>query len=157
MKFKTCSFLSEAEKLEILELWNSEYPEKLAYKSKNEFDAYLQNLTEQSHILLIDADKKIKGWYFDFKRANEKWFAIILNSSMQGRGFGTKILKLAKQKEKELNGWVIDHHTDKKKNGTFYSSPLNFYLKNGFEKLSEDRLEHNKISAVKIRWKKKTG
>lgn len=154
MEFKTCSFLSDSEKLEILELWNNEYPEKLAYKSKEEFNEYLKNLAEQSHIILIDSDKKIKGWYVDFKRDHQKWFAILLNSKIQGKGIGTKILELAKQKENELYGWVIDNNSQKKKNGTFYKSPLNFYLKNGFEIIAEDRLELDKISAVKIRWKK---
>ena len=154
MEFISRSSLSESEKLEIFELWNNEYPEKLTYKSKKEFDEYLKNLTEQSHILLFDIDKKIKGWYFDFKRDNEKWFAIILDSKIHRKGFGTKLLELAKQKEFELNGWVIDHDRDRKRNGDFYNSPLKFYLKNGFKKLITDRLESDKISAIKIRWKR---
>jgi len=149
-----CSILSETEKLEILELWNNEYPEKLSYKSKREFDDYLNNLNEQSHILLIDSDRKIKGWYFDFIRDHRKWFAIILDSKIHGNGFGTQILNMAKEKESELNGWVIDHNRDKKRNGEFYKSPLKFYLKNGFKKLSKNRLELDKISAVKIKWTK---
>lgn len=154
MEFIMCSSLSQSNKLEILEIWNNEYPEKLSYKSKDEFDDYLKNLTEPSHILLIDSDKKIKGWYSDFKRDNEKWFVLILSSHIHGNGYGTKILEMAKQKENELNGWVIDHSMDKKKNGAIYNSPLSFYLKNGFEKLPEDRLELEKIFAVKIRWRK---
>lgn len=155
MKLLRCSSLSKTDKLEILKLWNNEYPEKLSYNSKNEFNEYLDNLTEQSHILIIDSNKKIKGWYFDFKRNNEKWFAIILDEKIQGKGIGTKILELVKQKETELNGWVIDHPMEKKKNGDFYRSPLNFYLKNGFEKLTSNRLELDKISAVKIKWTNK--
>ena len=154
MEFIKRSSLSVSEKLEVFELWNNEYPEKLSYKEKGEFDTYLKNLMEQSHILLVDIDKKIKGWYFDFKRENEKWFAIILDSEIHGKGLGTKILELAKEKENELNGWVIDHNRDKKKNGELYNSPLNFYLKNGFEKSVIDRLELKNISAVKIKWKK---
>ncbi len=154
MEFVKCSTLSISERLEIFELWNNEYPEKLSYKSTREFDKYLGNLTEQSHILLIDVDRKIKGWYFDFIRDNGKWFAIILDSKIHLKGFGTKILSLAKEKEIELNGWVIDHNRDKRRNGEYYKSPLSFYLKNGFEKLSESRLELGKISAVKIKWKK---
>ena len=154
MEFIKRSSLSVSEKLEVFELWNNEYPEKLSYKEKGEFDTYLKNLMEQSHILLVDIDKKIKGWYFDFKRENEKWFAIILDSEIQGKGLGTKILELAKEKENELNGWVIDHNRDKKKNGELYNSPLNFYLKNGFEKSVIDRLELKNISAVKIKWRK---
>mgnify|MGYP005989102131 FL=1 len=154
MELIKCSSLSESEKIEIFDLWNNEYPEKLSYKSKKEFDKYLKSLSEQSHIILIDTNKKIKGWYFDFNRENEKWFAIILDSKIQGKGFGSKMLIHAKQKENELNGWVIDHNTDKKKNGEFYKSPLSFYLKNGFKKLTTNRLELDKISAVKIKWKK---
>ncbi len=154
MEFIKRSSLSVSEKLEVFELWNNEYPEKLSYKEKGEFDTYLKALKEQSHILLVDINKKIKSWYFDFKRENEKWFAIILDSEIQGKGLGTKILELAKEKENELNGWVIDHNRDKKRNGELYNSPLNFYLKNGFEKSVIDRLELKNISAVKIKWRK---
>ncbi|WP_422081173.1 GNAT family N-acetyltransferase [Ulvibacterium sp.] len=149
-----CSSLSESEKLEILELWNREYPEKLAYGSKEEFDDYLKKGIGQSHILLIDPNRRIKGWYFDFIREDEKWFVLILDSKIHGKGLGTQMLELAQQKENELNGWVIDHDRDKKRSGEIYRSPLNFYLKNGFEKLTKNRLELDKISAVKIRWRK---
>lgn len=99
-------------------------------------------------------NNSIGGWYFDFVREQEKWFAIILDSSLQGKGFGTKLLNMAKEKEPELNGWVIDRDTDRKRNGDLYRSPLPFYLKNGFEKISDTRLELEKISAVKITWRK---
>jgi len=154
MEFIERSSLSESEKLEIFELWNNEYPENLFYKSKEEFDEYLKNLTDQSHILMVDNNGKVKGWYFDFKRDNAKWFAIILDSSVQGKGFGTKILERIKRRERELNGWVIDHNIYKKINGDSYISPLHFYLKNGFQELKTDRLELDKLSAVKIRWRK---
>nr|WP_299383089.1 GNAT family N-acetyltransferase [Allomuricauda sp.] len=154
MEFITRSSLSVSEKMQVLDLWNNEYPEKLGYSSIEAFDKYLDTLTNVSHLLLIDPDKKIKGWYFDFDRDNEKWFALILDSKMQGKGIGTKILERAKQKENELNGWVIDHDRDKKNNGAPYNSPLNFYLKNGFEKMAAHRLESDHISAIKIRWSK---
>jgi GNAT superfamily N-acetyltransferase len=146
--------LSKTDKKEILKLWNNEYPEKLNYQTLSEFENYLENLAEQSHILMKSENQRIKGWYFDFIREKEKWFAIILDSKFHGKGLGTKILNLAKEKESELNGRVIDHKRDKKKNGEAYISPLNFYLKNGFKQLSENRLEMEKISAVHIKWKK---
>ena len=118
--------LSKNDKKEILNLWNSEYPEKLNYQTLSEFEKYLEDLTEQSHILMISQNQSIKGWYFDFIRDQEKWFALILDSKFQGKGFGSKILKLAKEKESELNGWVIDHNRDKKKNGEAYISPFKF-------------------------------
>ena len=59
-----------------------------------------------------------------------------------------------KQVEPILNGWVIDHNNDKKINGLTYFSPLKFYEKCGFEIQTDNRLELDKISAVKIKWVK---
>jgi GNAT superfamily N-acetyltransferase len=154
MEFIQLTRLSKNQKKEILNLWNNEYPEKLNYQTLTDFDEYLKNLKKQSHILMIDENQMVKGWYFDFNRGKEKWFAIILDTKIHGKGFGTKMLNLAKEKETELNGWVIDHNNDIKKNGNKYKTPLEFYLKNGFEKLTENRLELEKISAVKIKWTK---
>ncbi len=154
MKFIQSKEPSKAEKEELLELWNNEYPKKLNYKTIPEFENYLKNLYQPSHILVKDDNQKIIGWYFDFIRENEKWFAILLSSDVQQKGLGSKILNLAKDKETELNGWVIDHNNDKKKNGEVYESPMLFYLKNDFKKVTKKRLETKKISAVKIQWKK---
>ena len=152
MEFIRTTKLSKDWKAEILELWNKEYPKKLKYKSLLDFENYLEILTDQSHIVMIDENQNIKGWYFDFIREEEKWFAILLDSNIQGQGFGTQLLNLAKEGASELNAWVIDHDNYKKQNGEFYKSPLSFYLKNGFEKHSGIRLELDKMSAVKIKW-----
>lgn len=154
VEFKRQLELGEIEKREILNLWNDEYPEKLNYHTLSEFEEYLRSLTGQSHILMINENQSIIGWYFDFIRKNERWFAIIIDSKYQGKGLGTKLLKLGKEKESELNGWVIDKLGSKKRNGELYKSPLNFYIKNGFEKFENERLELEKLSAVKIKWKK---
>jgi len=135
-------------------MWNNEYPEKLNYRNLTDFEDYLKHLTQQSHIIMVDENQNVKGWYFDFIRENEKWFALILDAKLQGKGLGRKMLNLAKEKESELSGWVIDRSNDKKQNGEFYESPLSFYLKNGFELLVKNRLENEKVSAVKIKWEK---
>ncbi|PKA82039.1 hypothetical protein ATE92_0164 [Ulvibacter sp. MAR_2010_11] len=154
MEFINTKALTKSQKEEIHNLWNNEYPEKLNHANLSAFEKYLESLSNQSHILLIDDNKMIKGWYFHFLRENEKWFAIILDSEIQGKGFGSKILNLAKETETELNGWVIDKSSDKKRNGELYKSPLHFYLKNEFELLPEIRLELEILSAVKIKWVK---
>jgi len=154
MEFIKTFELSKSQKLDILELWNNEYPKKLGHNNTAEFDKYLDTLSEKSYILLLDTSQKVIGWYVDFKRDDEKWFAVILDSKQQGKGYGTKLLNMAKEKEIVLNGWVIDHNNDKKRNGEIYKSPLNFYLKNGFELINNQRLELDKISAVKITWTK---
>ncbi len=144
--------LKEQVKKQVFELWNAEYPQKLSYDSLAEFDAYLLKLSNPTNYLLINDNRLILGWAFTFDRENEKWFAIILSQIIQGRGFGKKLLDELKQTAPILNGWVIDHNNDKKQNGELYISPLKFYEKCGFEILMQDRLELDKISAVKIRW-----
>jgi GNAT superfamily N-acetyltransferase len=146
--------LSRQAKQQVLELWNTEYPEKLAYNSLTEFDNFLQNLTKLKHFLLTNDSNFIFGWALSFDRDNEKWFAIILSEKIKGKGYGRKMLDELKQVEPILNGWVIDHNNDKKKNGLIYFSPLKFYEKCGFEIQTDNRLELDKISAVRIKWTK---
>jgi len=154
MKITTTHQLNLVQKEQVLQLWNNEYPEKLAYKNMADFESYLEKLSKVTHFLLANNDEKIQGWAITFKRENETWFAIILSENLHGKGWGTKVLNELKQNKKALNGWVIDHSDDKKRNGSFYKSPLEFYLKNGFEVLSNTRLELKIMSAVKIKWKK---
>ncbi|MGJ5640783.1 GNAT family N-acetyltransferase [Formosa sp. S-31] len=155
MEFIKESILSDSEKLQIFSLWNTEYPEQLAYNTVIELNNYLNSLKAPSHILILDTNKNIKGWYVDFIREQTKWFVILLDSTIQGRGLGTQIINMAKDKETELCGWVIDHNNDYKRNGTLYKSPLSFYLKNGFNICRDAKLQSDKISAVKVQWKSK--
>ena len=138
----------------IYELWNAEYPKNLTHQNLSNLENYLNELTNQYHMLLIDKNGAIKGWYFDFNRNNEKWFAMILASEIHGKGFGTLLLNEARKRESELNGWVTDKTDYLKQNGNCYKSPIPFYLKNGFQLLPESRLELEHLSAVKITWKK---
>jgi len=154
MKITNTHQLNQEQKEQILQLWNNEYPEKLAYKSIDGFENYLEKLNEVNHFLLMNDDEKIQGWTITFEREGDTWFAIILSENLHGKGWGTKVLNELKQNKKALNGWVIYHSDDKKRNGSFYKSPLEFYLKNGFEVLSDTRLELEIMSAVKIKWKK---
>jgi GNAT superfamily N-acetyltransferase len=147
--------LSVNQKRKILSLWNQEYPERLKHNDLEEFNGYLNNLTHKKHYLLINQEKGIDGWAFLFERENESWFAMIQDSRIQGKGYGTKLLKKIQADENKINGWVIDHNTDKKCNGEVYKSPVNFYLKNHFEIVPDQRLETDKISAVKMVWTKK--
>ena len=146
--------LSIKRKEEIFRLWNSEYPQKLSYTGLNELTQYLNALKDHNYFLLLDEKKDINGLYFDFLREGEKWFAILINRSVQNLGFGTLLLDHAKELRQELSAWVIDHNEDLKNDGTPYISPLPFYLKKGFTILPEVRFETEQLSAVKIKWKK---
>ena len=52
-----------------------------------------------------------------------------------------------------LSGWVIDQENEVKQNKDFYKSPIPFYIKNGFTISTDIRIENEKISDVKIKWK----
>ncbi len=77
---------------------------------------------------------------------------MILDSAIQGKGYGSELVNLAKTENSQLNGWVIDHDLDQKVNGEPYSSPIQFYMKNDFKIAVDSRLENDKISAVQISW-----
>ncbi|MFK7050026.1 MULTISPECIES: GNAT family N-acetyltransferase [Flavobacterium] len=156
IEIKKKTKLTKQEKIQLFNLWNNEYPEKLTYDNLTEFDKYLFQLKNKNHYLLTSIDLFILGWAITFERENEKWFALILSQKIQGKGLGKKILDELKKHEQSLNGWVIDHHDDKKKNGDQYISPLKFYEKCGFKIFIDERLELDKISAVRIRWQSKT-
>ena len=118
----------------------------------NDFENYLATLPDVSYYLL-KSDREVEGWAMKFIMANEKWFAITVDSKVQGKGKGTFLLNKLKESEDTLNGWVIDHENDVKQNGERYKSPVLFYLKNGFKVYS--RLEIPALSAAKISWHRK--
>lgn len=145
--------LNKKQKVEIIQLWNEEYPIQLNYEKLDDFETYLENLNNCLHYLVLDSEKTIKAWSFKFERENKKWFAIIISKEFQGKGIGTKLLEKIKSDETELFGWVIDHSNDNKKNGEKYISPLNFYKKCNFT-ITTERLQSNLIAAIQIKWKK---
>lgn len=146
--------LNEREKQAALKLWNSEYPSELAHASYFLFENYLNKLGDVVHYLVLDNNENNIAWAFVFDRDEERWFGIILDSTIHGQGIGKKLMQLLQQDELELNGWVIDHNKSLKSNGSLYISPLPFYQKLQFQVLPDIRLELPQISAVKIHWKK---
>lgn len=152
MKILQTTVLTFNQKQSLFELWNTEYPEKIGYDELFEFENYLDGLLNKEHYLLVDDQNQIVGWAFTFFREQEDWFGIIINSKMQGKGFGMLLLDELKKNKLILNGWVIDHKNYLKQNKEPYLSPLFFYTKNGFLVENDIRIENEKISAVKIRW-----
>jgi GNAT superfamily N-acetyltransferase len=132
-------------------LWNNEYPEQLAHDSMDGFENYLNNLKNAKHIIAQNEKNKVVGWLVHFLREEQRWFAMIVDAPSHGKGIGSELLDKVKNETFVLNGWVVDHKNYKKKNNPPYISPLNFYLKNGFQVL-EDRLEIDQLSAIKVRW-----
>ncbi|WP_010231428.1 GNAT family N-acetyltransferase [Gillisia marina] len=96
------SFLEPEEKQAVLKLWNQEYPKNLRYSTVKEFNNYLTGLENLRHVLVKDDRHAILGWYSDFKRENEVWFAMILDTSIQGKGIGTRLINKAKKKTRNF-------------------------------------------------------
>lgn len=154
MKIIETQVLSLEQKDSLMQLWNKEYLAKLNLKTIEDFELYLNGLSETKHYLLFDDADEIQGWTFTFLRESENWFAIILNSEIHGKGIGSLLMNEIKKNNTSLNGWVIDQENEIKHNATFYKSPLQFYIKNDFIIYSEIRIENEKLSAVKINWKR---
>lgn len=145
--------LSITQKSRIVEMWNAEYPTSLSYSDISGFDEYLNNLSDKKHFLLINSSNEIVGWALTFEREMTRWFAVIIDEKIQGKGFGVKLVDALKATEEKIFGWVIDNDECLKSNGKNYRSPLNFYRKIGFIIHENERIEKQQISGVKIEWK----
>jgi len=148
--------LTDAEKAAVMQLWNCEYPAQLCYSTLQDFERYLNNLANKAHWLLVDDGGEIAGWAIAFDREGERWFAIILSQVVHGLGYGTMMLNALKGRNPKLSGLVSDHDRYIKANGTPYTAPLGFYLKNNFIVRPDSRLELPHLSAVRIEWEGKS-
>lgn len=115
-------------------------------------------ISNKMHLSAEEKSQVSKLWNEEYPKSlnfiNENGIEIILDKSIQGKGYGSLILKTLKKGETLLNAWVIDNNTSPKANGEFYKSPLSFYLQHKFKVHAEIRLETEKMSGVKISWEK---
>ncbi|MFN5415907.1 MAG: GNAT family N-acetyltransferase, partial [Flavobacteriia bacterium] len=107
------------------------------------------------HFVIENDLGEIIAWAVDFLSQEERRFSIIVSSMEKGKGLGVLLINKLKEENDVIFGWVIDHNKDLKRNGELYQTPMPFYLKHGFEILSDQRLETEIISAVKIKWERK--
>lgn len=147
MRIEISKSLTEDQTKQIDYLWNDVYPVKL----KNRFGLLLKDLKEFNHHVLLNETDEVIGWAVAFLRDGEIWFSILVSAENQNKGYGNMLIDSLKQNFKNLYGWVIDHNNDLKQDGSIYSSPIQFYLKNGFV-VMDDRIETDIISAVKIKY-----
>jgi GNAT superfamily N-acetyltransferase len=138
--------LNESQFQQINQLWNNEFPVKL----KDRFDLLLDGVENYNHYL-IEQNNRVLAWAVDFEKEDEVRFSIIVSSEHKGKGLGSLLIQRLKRDLGEFYGWVIDHNDDLKQNGEFYQSPLAFYINNGFEVLTQHRIESEMLRAVKIR------
>ena len=153
--FKTYTTLNlnETQFKDINELWNNEYPIKL----KDRFPLLLQDAICKNHYLIEDENKSVIAWAVVFEKDNQIRFSIIVSSKQKGKGLGTDLINLIKTDHPSFYGWVIDHNNDLKLNNEPYLSPLDFYMKQGFQIIPESRIDSEMIKAVLIKWEANNG
>lgn len=152
MNFIETQKLVKDQKLQIIDLWNQEFPGEISLSGLNDFNEYLQGLSDKHHIILIDKTGTLKGWLLHFIRNKKRWFTMILDSSIHGQGWGSTFLEQAKKSNSELNGWVVDTNSELKQNGERYISPIRFYKKNKFNVEYETQNTVKSINVVKVVW-----
>lgn len=147
MKIHRSATLSAKQMAEVNALWNEEYPQKLT----DRFALLLVDTTLVIHFYVLNQQDVIIAWSVLFEKENDLRFSIIVSSHNQQKGLGSALLAEMKKEGRAFSGWVIDHDTDLKSDGTFYQSPLHFYLKNGFSLDESCRLNNEMIKAVLVR------
>lgn len=151
MKIESTKLLTIQQTKQIDKLWNEEFPVQL----NNRFPLLLEGVENYNHYLIKNEQNEVIAWAVDFEKDKEKRFSIIVSEKQKGKGYGTHLVKKLKEELPEFYGWVIDHDNDKKSNGVGYRSPLDFYLKHGFEVLHDKRIDNDMLKAVKIKWSTK--
>lgn len=154
MKIIKTTSLTKDQKNTLRNLWNNEYPVKINFETFADFEKYLKPLNNQVHFFLLNDKNQIQGWAFTFSRDKEKWFLIILDTKIHRNGYGNLLINKLKSIDSKLNGWVVESNNEIKQNGEKYTSPLPFYLKNGFKINTDICLANEKITAKKIEWTK---
>ncbi len=145
--------LSASQEAALLQLWNEEFIAGIAHPDLASLRSFLAGLQNTRFFFLTrQTDGSIGGIAFSFDRNGARWFSIVLSNAAQGKGFGKALMRSLQDSEPELNGWVIDRDSFLKTNGLAYPSPLAFYERLGFIALPDERLDTEKISAVRIRW-----
>lgn len=129
-------------------LWNTEYPRQL----KGRLALLLENNTKTIHYFGLDESGKIIAWSVLFEKEQDLRFSILVSRKHQKQGLGSILLTEMKKENLAFSGWVIDHDSDLRSDGSNYLSPLNFYLKNGLSIDESCRLNNEMIKAVLVRY-----
>lgn len=87
MNITVAKELTLSQKEAVLYIWNEEYGEKLM-KTMEAFEEYLSKLGNVQHFMMYDKADVLVGWAITFDREGERWFAIIMDGSVQGKGYG---------------------------------------------------------------------
>lgn len=153
MKIYTSNQLSPEEKTDVFAIWNSAYPAQIAYTRMEDFENYLSSCPNPVH-WLVKESSHVVGWLCTFDRNGERWFALIVHPDHQKKNIGKRLLLHMQGIEKSVRGWMIAHDEYVRVDGELYLSPKGFYQRFGF-KITDEKMETQVLSTVKIVWDKK--
>ncbi len=147
MIITTTKCLTNNQLQQINDLWDAEYQQTL----NGRFPKLLDGVDDYCHYV-IEQEGRVAAWAVHFWKDNERRFSIIVDATHQGSGMGKALMDRLKCDLTEFYGWVVDNNSHLKADGTYYRSPLQFYIKQGFEVLNDQRIDNELLNAVKVRW-----
>lgn len=118
----------------------------------DDFENYLSKCKNATH-LLVKEHSRVIAWLCAFDRNGERWFALIVDLAHQRKGIGKHLLLHMQEFENHANGWIVIHDNYVRADGMPYLSPKSFYQIQGF-KVTDEKLETDILSTVKIKWSK---
>ena len=145
--------LSNQDKRQIFIIWSAEYPKQSVFNSYDEFDTFILSLVNPTHYLIKNNDDRLLGWLVTIDRDGGRWLIILVDSSEQKQGIGSRLLDEMKQIESSVSAWITPHNNYFKADGTPYITPLPFYEKNGFI-LTDETFVKDDFGGTRIYWKK---
>jgi len=139
-----------------IELNSSEYPKftrEIKYGSFKNFLSKNENLK----VIIATSEDKLIGWLMiSFaERQGLYHFNMLVHRDFQRKGIGSKLLLNAKQHYNELYGVVVPVNRYKRRDGTQYHSPLEFYKQNGFTLTGKKFVEYRDVTMLEIKWTNK--
>lgn len=145
--------LTDAEEVEIFNLWNKVYPAPVTYNNQDDFKAYLARAINPIHLVIKNEQQELLGWLMTFTRNEARNFVMLINPAEQGSGRGRSLIAAMKELEAEVFGYVVADDRYLKLDQSIYQSPLKFYEKLGFL-ITNEKLETPNFSALQIHWAK---
>ncbi|MHA2099215.1 MAG: GNAT family N-acetyltransferase [Candidatus Kariarchaeaceae archaeon] len=139
-----------------IEINSSEYPK---FTKPIEFGKFKNYLSKDKSIKVVIAASgdKLVGWLLvSFAdRLNLYHFNMVVHRDFQRNGIGGKLLGKAKEHFNELYGVVVPVSRYKRRDGTQYHTPIEFYKNNGFSLTGKKFVEYRDVHLVEIKWSNK--
>ena len=109
---------------------------------------------ENVKVITATLGDKLLGWLMVSFAENRGLyhFNMLVRRDFQRTGIGKQLLIKAKENFDELYGVVVPVNRYKRRDGTQYKTPIDFYKKNGFSLTGKKFTEYKVVQLVEIKW-----